>query len=103
MQSQVYSIYLYYEDRQELILKATKGLHLRSVGKVKMKLQEGLTGLALQESRFIVKNMPAATLISNIFRVSAKESIIFSGCPHDPRPDKNRSYGYPKFPKELFF
>ena len=49
MKSQVCSIYLYYEDKGELVLKATKGLNPDSVGKVKMKLGEGLTGLALEE------------------------------------------------------
>ncbi len=51
MQSQVCSIYLYYDESQELVLTATYGLHLSSVGKVKMKLGEGLTGLALKELR----------------------------------------------------
>ncbi len=51
MQSEVCSIYLFYEEKNELILKATKGLHPDSVGKVKMKLGEGLTGLALKELR----------------------------------------------------
>ncbi len=51
MNSPVCSIYLYYEDINELVLKATIGLKRESVGHVKMKLGEGLTGLALQELR----------------------------------------------------
>ncbi|MFA5059209.1 MAG: phosphoenolpyruvate--protein phosphotransferase [Candidatus Omnitrophota bacterium] len=51
MGSQVCSVYLFYEEKNELVLKATKGLHPDSVGKVKMKLNEGLTGLALKELR----------------------------------------------------
>jgi len=51
MQSDICSIYIYYEDRNELVLTATKGLHPDSVGKVRMKLGEGLTGLALKELR----------------------------------------------------
>ncbi len=51
MAADVCSIYLYYEDRQELILKATKGLNPESVNQVKMKLGEGLTGKALKELR----------------------------------------------------
>ena len=51
MASDVCSIYLYYEDRNELILKATKGLKPESVNHVKMKLGEGLTGKALKELR----------------------------------------------------
>ncbi len=51
MQSQVCSIYLFYEDTQELVLKATKGLNPDAVGTVKLKLGEGLTGLAVQQLR----------------------------------------------------
>ncbi len=51
MQTDVCSIYLFYEDTEELVLTATKGLHPRSIGTVKMKLGEGLTGLALKELR----------------------------------------------------
>ncbi len=51
MHSEVCSIYLYYEDTQKLVLRATKGLHPSSIGAVAMQLGEGLTGLALEESR----------------------------------------------------
>jgi len=51
MSSEVCSIYLYYEDADELVLKATKGLHPKSIGSVRMKLAEGLTGLSLKELR----------------------------------------------------
>ena len=51
MSCEVCSIYLYYQDRNELVLKATKGLNPSSIGQVKMKLGEGLTGLALKEKR----------------------------------------------------
>ncbi|MBM4029027.1 MAG: phosphoenolpyruvate--protein phosphotransferase [Planctomycetes bacterium] len=50
-QSPVCSIYLYNPDRQELTLRATQGLNPESVGRVHLKLGEGLTGLALQEMR----------------------------------------------------
>jgi phosphotransferase system enzyme I (PtsP) len=62
MECEVCSIYLYYADQQELVLKATKGLNPVSVNKVKMKIGEGLTGLALKEKRPIcegqAKNNP---------------------------------------------
>jgi phosphotransferase system enzyme I (PtsP) len=48
MQSDVCSIYLFNEDTQELVLKATKGLNHGSIGKVRVKLGEGLTGRALE-------------------------------------------------------
>ncbi len=51
MNSEVCSIYLYYEETDELVLKATKGLHPKSIGNVRMRLGEGLTGLALKELR----------------------------------------------------
>ena len=62
MECEVCSIYLYYADQQELVLKATKGLNPDSVNKVRMKIGEGLTGLALKEKRPIcegqAKNNP---------------------------------------------
>jgi phosphotransferase system enzyme I (PtsP) len=51
MHADVCSIYIYYEENQELVLKATKGLNPDSIGKVRLKLGEGLTGLALKELR----------------------------------------------------
>ncbi len=62
MECEVCSIYLYYADEHELVLKATKGLNPDSVNKVRMKIGEGLTGLALKERRSIcegqAKNNP---------------------------------------------
>ncbi len=51
MECEVCSIYLYYEDQNELVLKATTGLSPSSLGEVKMKPGEGLTGLAFKEKR----------------------------------------------------
>jgi len=50
-QSDVCSVYLYNSEHRELILSATRGLNPESVGKVRMKLGQGLTGLALKELR----------------------------------------------------
>ena len=50
-QSAVCSIYLYNPEKHELVLRATKGLNPESVGRVRLKLGQGLTGLALQEMR----------------------------------------------------
>lgn len=49
MHSAVCSIYLWDEETEELVLKATKGLHPEAVGKVRLQLGEGLTGLAVQQ------------------------------------------------------
>jgi len=51
MDCEVCSIYLYYQDSHEIVLKATTGLNPSSVGQVKMRLGEGLTGQALKERR----------------------------------------------------
>jgi phosphotransferase system enzyme I (PtsP) len=50
-QSAVCSIYLYNPQTQELTLRATKGLNPECIGRVRLKLGQGLTGLALQEMR----------------------------------------------------
>ena len=49
--SDVCSVYLYNSENRELILSATRGLNPESVGKVRLKLGQGLTGLALKELR----------------------------------------------------
>jgi phosphotransferase system, enzyme I, PtsP len=51
MRSDVCSIYLYYEESQELVLKATTGLNEKFIGNVTLRLGEGLTGLSLKELR----------------------------------------------------
>jgi len=53
MNSEVCSIYIYYDDTQELVLKATKGLNKDLIGKVKLQKGQGLTGLAVKEQRAI--------------------------------------------------
>jgi len=51
MQSDVCSIFLYNEQQDILILEATAGLNPDMVGKVTVRPDEGLTGLALRELR----------------------------------------------------
>ena len=53
MGTEVCSIYLFDDDGETLRLRASKGLSPRSVGKVAMKLGEGLTGLAVEERRVV--------------------------------------------------
>ncbi|HUX14492.1 MAG TPA: phosphoenolpyruvate--protein phosphotransferase [Spirochaetia bacterium] len=55
MHSDVCSIYLYEREEQELVLRATKGLHPDSIGNVRLKIGEGITGLALRELRPILE------------------------------------------------
>jgi phosphotransferase system enzyme I (PtsP) len=49
--SDVCSVYLYNNENNELVLSATRGLNPNSIGKVKLRLGQGLTGLALKEMR----------------------------------------------------
>ncbi len=60
MQCEVCSIYLYYSDKQELVLKATHGLNPNSVNQVRMRIGEGLTGISLKEKRPICEGQARA-------------------------------------------
>ncbi|MBI5150369.1 MAG: phosphoenolpyruvate--protein phosphotransferase [Candidatus Omnitrophica bacterium] len=51
MGSEVCSIYLFYDETQELVLKATRGLKPEAIGRVRLKVGEGLTGMAIKEMR----------------------------------------------------
>ena len=51
MRSAVCSVYLYDEKPMELVLTATQGLSQESIGKVRLRLGEGLTGQAMKELR----------------------------------------------------
>jgi phosphotransferase system enzyme I (PtsP) len=49
MDADVCSIYLYDESLRELILTASKGLNPDAIGKIRMKIGEGLVGLTLEK------------------------------------------------------
>ncbi|MCF7848468.1 MAG: GAF domain-containing protein, partial [Kiritimatiellales bacterium] len=51
MRAAVCSIYIYDEKNKEMTLRATQGLTPDAVGKVKLKLGEGITGRAVRELR----------------------------------------------------
>ncbi len=53
MKASVCSIYLYDEGREQLVLSATHGLRRDSIGRVRLGLGEGITGLAVKELRAI--------------------------------------------------
>ncbi len=57
MNAAVCSIYLYEEDKKGLTLRATYGLNKEFIGKIHLKLGEGLTGLALKEQRPITERI----------------------------------------------
>ena len=58
MRTEVCSIYLLDPDGETLRLRATKGLSRRAVGKVSLKIGEGLTGLAVQEKHAVAIQDP---------------------------------------------
>ncbi|HEO65730.1 MAG TPA: GAF domain-containing protein, partial [Spirochaetes bacterium] len=49
----VCSIYLFNPEKNTLILQATKGLNVNSLGHVKLKLGEGVVSLAIEEMKAI--------------------------------------------------
>lgn len=51
MHSDVCSIYLYDDQKEELVMQANTGLNWDFIGKISLKVGEGLTGLALKELR----------------------------------------------------
>ncbi|AJF06189.1 phosphoenolpyruvate--protein phosphotransferase [Geoalkalibacter subterraneus] len=53
MRTEVCSIYLLEDDHQSIRLRATKGLSRRAIGRVVMRIDEGLTGLAIENGRVI--------------------------------------------------
>jgi phosphotransferase system enzyme I (PtsP) len=49
MEAEVCSLYLFDPQRERIVLRATVGLDRESVGKVSMRLNEGLVGLVLEK------------------------------------------------------
>lgn len=71
MKAAACSVYLYDDDSQELILTANQGLNPDFVGKLRIKLGEGITGLAMKELRAIregrVSQNPSYKYIPGLF------------------------------------
>jgi len=57
MNADVCSVYLYDDEATELVLRATHGLSKSAVNNVRLKIGEGLTGLALKEKRPVSENV----------------------------------------------
>jgi len=51
MNAEVCSVYLFDETDQRYVLMATKGLRQESIGKVRLKMGEGLVGLVAAKER----------------------------------------------------
>jgi phosphotransferase system enzyme I (PtsP) len=52
------TIFLYDDDAEELVLKATEGLNPDCVGKIRLKVGEGLTGLSLKQLKPVCVKEP---------------------------------------------
>jgi phosphotransferase system enzyme I (PtsP) len=82
MRTEVCSIYLLEEDQQTLRLRATKGLSRKAVGKVTLRIGEGLTGLAVEERRVVSIQEPQSHPRYRYFRETREERFhSFLGIP----------------------
>ena len=69
----VCSVYLLDTDKRFLILQATVGLRKESIGKVRMSIHEGLTGLVLEEMQPVFVVNPATHPRYKFFEKSGEE------------------------------
>jgi phosphotransferase system enzyme I (PtsP) len=82
MESDVCSIYLLENDGETLTLKATKGLSKVSVGRVSMKIHEGLTGLAVETRAMVMTDNAPEHPRYKYFKESREERFLsFLGLP----------------------
>lgn len=82
MRSDVCSIYLLENDGETLILKATKGLSKASVGRVSMKVHEGLTGLAVETRAMVMTDNAPSHPRYKYFKEAKEERFLsFLGLP----------------------
>lgn len=82
MGSDVCSIYLLENDGETLTLKATKGLSKASVGRVSMKVHEGLTGLAVETRAMVMTDNAPAHPRYKYFKEAKEERFLsFLGLP----------------------
>ena len=82
MGSDVCSIYLLEKDGETLTLKATKGLSKASVGRVSMKVHEGLTGLAIETRAMVMTDNAPSHPRYKYFKEAKEERFLsFLGLP----------------------
>jgi phosphotransferase system enzyme I (PtsP) len=82
MGTEVCTLYLLDEDQQTLRLRASKGLSRRAVGKVTMKIGEGLTGMAAQERHAVAILEPQSHPRYRYFKETGEERYhSFLGIP----------------------
>ena len=78
----VCSVYLFDENREQLILRATYGLNTASVGKIRMSPEEGLTGLVVEHQEPVFVTRPSEHPRFKFFENSGEEIYgAFLGLP----------------------
>ncbi len=84
--SDVCSLYLLDEDQQTLVLRATRGLALESIGKVKLQIGEGLTGKVAAEQQVLAVINPQDHPDYRFFHETGEEQLhTFVGIPLQDR------------------
>ena len=82
MRTEVCSLYLLDEDESTLRLRASKGLSRRAIGRVNLKIGEGLTGLAAEERRVVAIQEPQSHPRYRYFKETGEERFhSFLGIP----------------------
>lgn len=82
MRSDVCSIYLLEKDGETLTLKATKGLSKASVGRISMKVYEGLTGLVVETRTMVMTDNAPSHPRYKFFKEAKEERFLsFLGLP----------------------
>ena len=69
----VCSVYLLDTNKRSLVLQATVGLHKKSIGRVRMSVHEGLTGLVLEKMQPVFVVNPATHPRYKFFEKSGEE------------------------------
>jgi phosphotransferase system enzyme I (PtsP) len=78
----VCSIYLIAEDGETLVLRASHGLAKKAIGKVTMKISEGLTGLVARERHIVALREPQQHPLYRYFKETGEERFhSFFGIP----------------------
>ncbi|PLX81806.1 MAG: phosphoenolpyruvate--protein phosphotransferase [Desulfuromonas sp.] len=82
MRTEVCSIYLLEDDHQTLCLRASKGLSRKAIGKVSMRIGEGLTGMAAEGRRPVAIQEPQSHPRYRYFKETGEERFhSFLGIP----------------------
>lgn len=82
MKTDVCSIYLLEDDGETLVLKATKGLSQSAVGKISMKISEGLSGMAVETRDVVATDNAPVHPRYKYFKESREERYLsFLGMP----------------------